>query len=134
VLQNRARAMRNGPTEPENRLWQALRNSQLGGYKFRRQAVIGKAIVDFLCPQKGLVVEVDGHTHTDLAADARRTAALKAAGYTVVRVANTDVMQNLEGVLRMVLLSLEALRDRRSPHPNPSPEGEGLEDADKFHA
>ena len=126
-MQIHARAMRNQPTEPELRLWQALRGSQLGGYKFRRQAVIGGAIADFLCPQKGLVIEVDGRTHTDPAADARRTARLEALGFTVVRVSNTDVMQNLDGVRQMLLDALEALRDRRSPHPNPSPEEEGLE-------
>jgi len=122
--------MRNQPTEPELRLWQALRGSQLGGYKFRRQAVIGSAIADFLCPQKGLIVEVDGHTHTDPAADARRTAMLEAKGFTVVRVSNTEVMQNLDGVRQMLLCALEALGDRRSPHPNPSPEGEGLKKHD----
>ena len=131
AMQTNARNMRNQPTEPELRLWQALRSSQLGGFKFRRQAVIGGAIADFLCPQKGLIVEVDGHTHTDLAVDARRTARLEKLGYSVVRVSNTDVMQNLEGVKQMLLGVLEALRDRRSPHPNPSPQGEGLK---KSHA
>ncbi|OYZ38142.1 MAG: hypothetical protein B7Y31_09175 [Novosphingobium sp. 16-62-11] len=118
--------MRNQPAEPEKRLWQALRGSQLGGYKFRRQAVIGNAIADFLCPQKGLIVEVDGHTHTDPDADARRTKRPEALGFTVVRVTNVDVMSNLEGVQQMLLAVLERLPDRRSPHPNPSPEGEGL--------
>ncbi len=126
-LNTHARTMRNQPTEPEKRLWQGMKGAQLGGYKFRRQAVIGNAIADFLCPQKGLIVEVDGHTHTDPAADARRTARLEALGFTVVRVTNGDVMQNLEGVQRMVLDTLDSLPDRRSPHPNPSPEEEGLE-------
>jgi very-short-patch-repair endonuclease len=59
---DRARQMRNTPTEPEKRLWRHLSNSQLG-YKFRRQSVIGHYIVDFLCPAKALIVEVDGDTH-----------------------------------------------------------------------
>jgi very-short-patch-repair endonuclease len=118
--------MRNQPAEPEKRLWQVLRGSRLGGYKFRRQAVIDTAIADFLCPRKGLIIEVDGQTHTDPAADARRTKRLEALGFKVVRVTNYDVMSNLEGGQRMVLSVLERLPDRRSPHPNPSPEGEGL--------
>ena len=126
AIQSHARQMRREPTAPEQRLWTKLCRSQLGGFKFRRQATIGSAIVDFLCPQKGLVLEVDGHTHTDPAADARRTARLEALGFHVLRVTNTDVMANVEGVLRLVLDTLQALPDRRKPHPNPSPEGERL--------
>lgn len=125
-LLSRARQMRRDPTEPEKRLWRALSALQLGGFKFRRQAVIGRAIVDFLCPAKGLVVEVDGDTHLDAAVDAQRDAALRALGFEVARVTNTDVMSNLEGVCQMLLARLEALPVRRRPHPNPSPKGEGL--------
>jgi len=121
-----ARNNRNNATEPETRLWSILSHSQLGGYKFRRQAVIGDAIADFLCPRKGLIAEVDGDTHLDPSADARRTAKLQAQGYHVFRVTNADVMGNLEGVARALLDRLESLPDRRAPHPNPSPEGEGL--------
>ena len=123
---NHARTMRNQPTEPETRLWSILRNSQLGGHKFRRQAKIASAIADFLCPQKGLIVEVDGNTHADPAADARRTAKLEALGFCVVRVTNLDVMGNLEGVHRHLLDILDVIPDRRAPHPNPFPEEEGL--------
>ncbi len=62
IMLARAARMRREPTEPERRLWQHLRASQLGGYKFRRQATIGGRIVDFFCPLKGLVVEIDGDT------------------------------------------------------------------------
>ena len=125
-IADHARTMRNQPTAPEARLWSILSRSQLGGYKFRRQAAIGTAIADFLCPQKGLIVEVDGDTHTDPAADARRTARLAALGFRVVRVTNAEVMGNLEGVQAMLLDILEPMPDRRAPHPNPSPEAEGL--------
>ncbi|HEX7877536.1 MAG TPA: DUF559 domain-containing protein [Sphingobium sp.] len=121
-----ARAMRRNPTEPEVQLWRILSRSQLGGYKFRRQAAIGDAIADFLCPLKGLVVEIDGHTHINPAADAQRTERLEALGYQVFRVTNEEVMRNLEGVGQRLLAILEGLPDRRAPHPNPSPEGEGL--------
>ena len=121
-----ARTLRNQPTAPEARLWTILSRSQLGGFKFRRQEKIGTSIADFYCPQKGLIVEVDGDTHVDPAADARRTARLEALGFRVVRVTNLDVMGNLEGVHRMLSDVLEAMPDRRNPHPHPSPEGEGL--------
>ncbi|MBU2016485.1 MAG: endonuclease domain-containing protein, partial [Alphaproteobacteria bacterium] len=109
-----ARTNRRNPTEPEVRLWSILARSQLGGYKFRRQAVIGNAIVDFLCPRKALVVEIDGHTHVDQSADARRTDQLERLGYHVFRVTNDDVMCNLEGVRRALLDCLESLPDRRT--------------------
>ncbi|MDX3901792.1 MAG: endonuclease domain-containing protein [Sphingobium sp.] len=125
-LASRAGAMRRNPTEPEVRLWNILSRSQLGGHKFRRQAVIGDAIADFLCPRKGLVLEIDGDTHVDQATDARRTEKLEALGYQVIRFANEDVMRNLEGVAARLCAVLDALPDRRAPHPNPSPEGEGL--------
>ena len=119
----RARAMRNAPTEPEKRLWRHLSNRQLEGFKFRRQQAIGRYIADFVCPAARLIIEVDGDTH-DEAADRVRDAALAGLGYRVVRVANRDVMTNMEGVLGGIA---EALREVERPHPNPSPEGEGLE-------
>ena len=115
--------MRNHPTEPEKRLWRNLSNAQLGGFKFRRQEVIGRAIVDFFCPAAKLCVEVDGETHADPARDRRRDAYLRSFGLSVLHVTNHDVMHNLEGVLTLILAALEA---PYSPHPNPSPQGEGL--------
>ncbi|WP_342749171.1 endonuclease domain-containing protein [Sphingomonas fennica] len=130
-LGDRAAAMRGNPTEPEKRLWRHLSNSQLDGHKFRRQAVIHGWIADFLCPRKGLIVKVDGDTHEPVA-DARRDAALAALGYRVVRVTNGEVMGNMDGVLRLLRETLETMPDRRAPHPNPSPEGEGPELAVPF--
>lgn len=126
-----AKEMRREPTEPEKRLWRALSRSQLGGYKFRRQSVIGPFIADFMCPQKGLVIEVDGHTHTDPARDSWRNAKLGELGFSVVRVPNSEVMQNLEGVCDGLLALLAEMPDRyERPHPNPSPEGEGFKRPD----
>ena len=126
-LHGYAAEMRRNPTEPEKRLWRHLSNSQLGGYKFRRQSVIGQYIADFLCAQKGLMVEVDGDTHRDPAVDQQRDATLRALGFGVLRVTNGDAMRNMKGVLTQILATLETMPDRRnSPHPNPSPEGEGL--------
>ncbi|NJS15085.1 MAG: endonuclease domain-containing protein [Sphingopyxis sp.] len=122
-LQRRARNMRNNPTEPEKRLWRQLSNGQMDGHKFRRQQVIGWFIADFVCPQQKLIVEVDGDTH-DAANDRVRDDILGERGYRVLRVTNDDVMRNMDGVLRFLS---EALRQAERPHPNPSPEGEGLE-------
>jgi very-short-patch-repair endonuclease len=121
-LHRRAREMRNNPTEPEKRLWRHLSNAQLGGFKFRRQEVIGRAIVDFYCPAAKLCVEVDGETHADRARDVRRDAYLSRFGLAVLHVTNHDVMTNKDGVLQVIL---RALKSADRPHPNPSPEGEG---------
>jgi very-short-patch-repair endonuclease len=115
--------MRNNPTEPEKRLWRHLSNAQLGGFKFRRQEVIGRAIVDFFCPTARLCVEVDGETHADRTRDIRRDAYLNRFGFAVLHVNNPDVMTNMDGVVQVILRELQSA-DR--PHPNPSPEGEGL--------
>ncbi|MGV3729364.1 MAG: DUF559 domain-containing protein [Sphingopyxis sp.] len=122
-LHRRAADMRRNPTEPEKRLWRHLSNSQLDGFKFRRQQVIGYFIADFVCPSAKLIVEVDGDTHDD-DSDRKRDAALAEMGYRVIHVSNHDVMTNMDGTLRFIA---EALRQTDSPHPNPSPEGEGLE-------
>ena len=124
-LRTHARTMRREPTEPEKRLWRHLSNSQLEGFKFRRQAVIGSHIADFSCPAKALVVELDGDTH-EADADARRDAALATLGFRTLRFTNADVMTNMTGVLAAIATALHLAPDRW-PHPNPSPEGEGLD-------
>ncbi|MGE3690651.1 MAG: endonuclease domain-containing protein [Novosphingobium sp.] len=123
-LHKRARDMRNNPTEPEKRLWNVLRGSQLKGFKFRRQEVIGWAIADFVCPKANLIVEVDGETHADPSDDLRRDAYLRGFGFAVLHVTNVEVMRNIEGVRSVILRALE---NGHNPHPTPSPEGEGLE-------
>ncbi|MDO7843826.1 endonuclease domain-containing protein [Sphingomonas immobilis] len=117
--------MRRNPTEWEKRLWRALSNSQIG-YKFRRQAVTFPYICDFFCPTKGLIVEVDGDTH-DSVHDDRRDSVLDDKGFRVIHVTNVDVRDNIAGVVEHIAGVLAGRRDRWSgPHPNPSPEGEGL--------
>jgi len=122
-LQARARSMRNNPTEPEKRLWRRLSNGQLGGHKFRRQQVIDRFIADFVCASARLILEVDGDTHEE-ASDLARDTALAALGYRVLHLTNHDVIGNMDGGLRLIS---ETLRQAEKPHPNPSPEGEGLE-------
>ncbi len=128
-LLERARQMRRQPTEPEKLLWRHLSNSQLAGYKFRRQATIEPFIADFVCPAKALIVEVDGETHRT-EADARRDAVLASRGFTTIRFTNDDVMSNMDGVLTTILAAVERLPDRvwtshAWPPPTPPPEGGG---------
>ena len=130
TLLARAREMRRNPTEPEKRLWRHLSASQLGGHKFRRQAVIDYFIADFFCPLKKLIVEVDGDTH-DFDSDFKRDDRLRKQGYRTVRFGNLDVMGNMDGVLTVLLDVLEDTPDRwagrqASTTPNPSSEEEGL--------
>ncbi|MBN8808460.1 MAG: endonuclease domain-containing protein [Sphingomonas sp.] len=125
-LVQRAKELRRNPTEWEVRLWRQLSNSRLENHKFRRQAVIFPYICDFFCPAKGLIVEVDGDTH-DAPSDARRDRYLAARGFETVRITNADVRNSLEGVVATIAAALARRPDRWSgPHPNPSPEGEGL--------
>ena len=126
-LHRRAAQMRRNPTEPEKRLWRHLSNRQLG-FKFRRQDVIGYYIADFACPSANLIVEVDGDTHSEVK-DHIRDDKLAEFGFRVVRVTNADVMRNMEGVLTLIF---EILREVAKPHPIPSPEGEGLTEAQKL--
>ena len=123
----RAAKLRNTPTAFEKVLWQHLSRSQLGGFKFRRQHVIGNRIVDFYCPQKALVIEIDGNTH-DAAKDAHRDSTLAQEGYAILRFTNIDVGQNIEGVLEAILRKLTNLPDRwagDSPTPTPPLKGRG---------
>ena len=129
-LHERAATMRRNPTEPEKLLWRQLSNRQLAGHKFRRQSVIGPYIADFLCPQRALIVEIDGDTH-DEAKDRLRDDDLTREGFQVVRVSNLDVTTNIEGVAHVILGALTATSPRwERPHPNPSPEGEGFEEVE----
>ena len=103
----RVREARRDATPAEQRLWQKLRSRQLCGHKFRRQVWLGRFIADFYCSEARLVVEVDGETHaTSKAYDDRRTAWLVSEGFRVVRVANADVMQNIDGVLEYIASNL----------------------------
>jgi len=98
-------------------MWLLLRDRRLAGFKFRRQTPIGRYIVDLFCPQKGLIIELDGGQHNGSVADAKRTAWLEANHYKVLRFWNNDVLKNPDGVLTMILKALQ-----RTPSP---PEGEG---------
>ena len=97
----KARSLRQNMTKAEVILWMYLRRRALNGARFRRQHPIGPFIADFACASARLIVEVDGATHStpdELAYDARRTKYLKSKGWTVLRVTNTDIYQDIDGV------------------------------------
>ena len=99
------RQLRTTLTPAEARLWKQLQNRQLAGRKFRRQHSVGRYVLDFYCPREYLAVELDGAAHDhELAAerDEARTRYLESLGITVLRFENRDVVENLEGVLRMI--------------------------------
>jgi very-short-patch-repair endonuclease len=84
MTRQRARALRQQMTDAERLLWRHLRNRGLGGWKFRRQYPVGPYIVDFICPEKNVVIEVDGGQHADdVKHDSQRSAYLNKMGYRV---------------------------------------------------
>ena len=111
--------------DAEQKLWRALRSRGIGA-KFRRQVPLGPYIVDFVCFESKLIVEVDGGQHSENKRDAIRDRYFIDQGYRVLRFWNNDVLSNLEGVLTMIAGAIDpspgaSLRD--AP-PSPS-RGEG---------
>jgi len=99
----RARELRNNPTEAERALWKHLRLRQLDGQKFRRQLPLGHCIVDFVCIEKRLIIEVDGGQHSEMAVtDATRTVWLEAQGFRVLRFWNHHVLADIEAVMEAI--------------------------------
>ena len=112
----RARAKRKESAPAEAKMWQGLRNRQLGGFKFRRQTPLPPYIADFYCLQTGLVVELDGDSHAQQETyDARRTTRLVRDGVNVIRFLNTDVQSNLDAVLEEILFECWRLASSKSP-------------------
>ncbi len=101
---DRARRLRDEQTPAEARLWEALRDRRLEGWKWRRQAPVGPFIVDFACLEAKLAIELDGGIHVQRAdRDARRDAYLTARGLQVLRFWNTEVVEDLERVAWTIL-------------------------------
>jgi very-short-patch-repair endonuclease len=116
MANERARQLRRDRTEAERRLLKQT------GFKFRQQVPIDHFIVDFACLSERLIIEVDGGTHStdrEVARDVRRERYLKDQGFRIVRVWNSNVGQNLEGVMDTIVAALH------TPTPDPSPQGGG---------
>ena len=108
-----ARKLRKNSTKEERILWQLLRNRQFLGLKFKRQFPIGNYVVDFVCEEKKLIIELDGGQHNEpenIHLDCVRTEFLKSKGYTVVRFWNTDINLNISGVYSYLLDCIEKLK------------------------
>ena len=110
-MKARARSLRRNSTDAEVLVWQHLRSRRLLGCKFRRQVPIGKYIVDFLCEDPPIIIELDGGQHMEQERyDQTRTNWLQANGFLVLRFWNNDIAENLEGVLESLFSTIEKSR------------------------
>jgi very-short-patch-repair endonuclease len=113
-----ARRLRKSSTFGERKLWKYLRSRALSGFKFVRQEPIGPYVVDFVCREKRLVIEVDGGQHATDPRDAIRDRWLADHRYRVLRFWNNEVLGNIEGVWETIFAAASA---EAPPHPNPLP-------------
>ncbi|MBB3979451.1 very-short-patch-repair endonuclease [Rhizobium azooxidifex] len=108
-----ARRLRRSETEEEFRLWSELRNRHLNGYKFARQVPLGPYIVDFLCREERLIVEIDGFHHAEGCTDIPRTQWLNRNGYAVLRFWNHEITRERRAVLNTILAALSGRLSQR---------------------
>ena len=105
-LRERAREMRNNPTDAEKKLWNILRTGELKKHRFLRQKILGNYIADFYCSKLQLIIEVDGGGHQEIRQenyDKERTLFFENLGLIVLRFWNNEVLQNPEGVYERIL-------------------------------
>lgn len=108
-LLEKSKELRSGATEVEKLIWSKIRDRKLGGIKFRRQHPMGSYIVDFVSLEKKLVVELDGGQHTeDREYDRQRTRWIESRGFKVLRFWNSEVIENLQGVLEAIRINISA--------------------------
>jgi len=119
-----AKGLRSHMTDAEQRLWYRLRAHRFLHLKFKRQAPIGPYVVDFVCLERRLIVEVDGGQHAENVSDRRRDAWLRSEGYRVLRFWNDDVLKRTDVVLGEIARALEEtpLPARSARHPLPQGE------------
>ena len=101
-----ARNMRREPTDAEAAMWRLLRDRRLSQYKFRRQVPFQKFILDFVCFEKRVVIEIDGSQHAESARDTIRDSVLIAEGFRIERYWNNDVLQQPSAVLEDIFAKL----------------------------
>lgn len=94
--------LRKRPTDAEGLLWKQLRLKQMEGFKFRRQQPIDNYIVDFVCFEKRIIVEVDDGQHAIQNDDIERDTYLRRNGFQILRCWNNEVLQNMDGVLEVI--------------------------------
>jgi very-short-patch-repair endonuclease len=115
-----ARRLRRDSTNADLRLWNKLRARSIDSHKFVRQQAIGRYIVDFICREKRLLIEVDGGQHAESARGFVRDQYLRDRNYRVLRFWNNDIISNMDGVLETIAT---ALRADTPPHPAPASGG-----------
>ncbi|MGA7711910.1 MAG: endonuclease domain-containing protein [Rhizomicrobium sp.] len=111
----RARRLRHEATRPEQKLWFHLRGAQIGGFSFRRQHPVGPYVLDFYCSAAKLAIELDGDQHGTkeaLAYDAARTRFLSSKRIRVIRFANYELKDNLDGVIEGISRALASTPTR----------------------
>lgn len=104
-LKNFSRKLRSNLTDSEKILWSHLRRKQICGIPFYRQKPIGNFIVDFYAPKLNLVIEIDGSQHLEesqTVKDKQRDAYLNRQGLKVIRIANMEIFENIEGVMEVI--------------------------------
>ena len=107
-MKQKCRYLRKNQTDVEKLVWEQLRNRRLEGLKFRRQHPIEHYIVDFVCLERKLIIELDGGQHGEkVKYDERRTSCLQSRGYRVIRFWNHDVVNHLEVVLREIYKAVQ---------------------------
>ena len=109
-----AKRLRANTTPHERTLWRALKELPVAGTHFRRQAPIGPYVVDFFCPAKRLIIELDGgHHNEDEAAerDRKRQHWLEQQGYRVIRFWNSEITADLNAVLERIYVELYGSRE-----------------------
>ena len=128
TMRSRARSLRRDSTNTERIIWNAVRAHRLNGASFRRQTPVGPFIVDFLCHDAKLIIEIDGGQHFEpehQRRDTRRDSYLASKGYRVIRFSNHDVMTNRQAVFESIAGELTA-----SPSPTlPRKRGRGRQTA-----
>lgn len=121
-----AKVLRGRMSDAERRLWYHLRAHRFADHKFKRQVPIGPYVVDFACLNRKLIIELDGGQHAEKAADRRRDTWLETQGFAVLRFWNNDVLKNTDGVLEMIMTTLNERPSPGALRAPPSPQrGEG---------
>ncbi len=116
---NRAKRLRREMSDEERILWMLLRDRRFADFKFRRQVPLGDYVVDFVCFESKLVLELDGSQHAEpeqAQFDAKRTQYLEAAGFRVARIWCGDLFKDREGATELIWNALTL-----SPNPSSAP-------------
>jgi len=109
IVKDARRRLRNNMPYAERLLWARLRNRSVRGHKFRRQYSVENFVVDFYCPQGKLAIEIDGESHYREGAeeaDCQRQRIIESFGIKFLRFTNTEVYENLDGVMERISMQL----------------------------